>query len=96
MSFPFFYFPAPGSPSPVHIHLKANLKVDTKVDIQKGEIPMISRGRYRGVIDQEYMNGIRSVISFAGKEVMVVYSLWGHVDVMLKSFGIVVGSQNKY
>ena len=35
---------------PVRIHFKGNLKVDTEVDIQKGEVPTVSKGRNRGMV----------------------------------------------
>ena len=49
VNFPIFDFSPPGGLSPVHIHFEGNLKVDTKVDIQKGDVPMISRARNKGI-----------------------------------------------
>ena len=49
VNFPIFDFSPPGGLSPVHIHFECNQKVDTEVDIQKGNVPMISRARNRGI-----------------------------------------------
>ena len=50
MNFPISDFSPPGGLSPVHIHFKGNQKVDTEVDIQKGEVPTISKGRSTGMV----------------------------------------------
>ena len=34
---------------PGQIHFEANLKVDREVDIRKGEVPTVSRGRSTGI-----------------------------------------------